>query len=198
MDSRAAILTAARRVFARRGLDGASVREVAEAARVNNAMIYYYFRDKTELYRAVLSDSFSEMDRIWEDEIFLGPAPVRRKIRKYVEGFIRFHHVNDDLQKILSMEFACCSDNLKWLADRFFSNNYKRLSSILKHGMKSGELRKFNPTNAVASLIGMLIHPFILRPIAEHVTDAHLDLSVSRFGAFITELFFEGLALKKP
>ena len=70
-DTRAQILSAARCVFARRGLDGASVREVAEAAKVNNAMIYYHFKDKIELFRAVLSDSFAAFDRIWEDPVFI-------------------------------------------------------------------------------------------------------------------------------
>ena len=88
--TRAAILGAARRVFARSGVDGTSVREVADAAGVNNAMIYYHFRDKTGLYRAVLADSFTTLDRIWEHPIFRGSATARRKIEKYMEEFIRF------------------------------------------------------------------------------------------------------------
>ena len=101
LDTRADILSAARRVFARRGFDGASLREVAEAAGVNKAMIYYHFRDKVDLYRAVLSDSFAAMQHIWENDIFRGKATAREKIRTYIEGFIRFQHKNEDLHKIL-------------------------------------------------------------------------------------------------
>ena len=196
-DTRAEILLAARKVLARKGLEGTSIREVAHMARVNNAMIYYHFKDKTELYRAVLADSFTALDRIWEHELFHGNASVRRKIGKYIEEFIRFQHANDELRRILSMELASCGENCKWLGKNLFSNSYENLVAILKAGMKSGELKKCNPTMAIAILIGMIIHSFILRPIAEQITGKNLDLSVSRFGAFVTDLFFNGLGLER-
>ena len=105
-DTRVEILSAARRVFARHGLDRASVREVADAASGNHAMIYYHFKDKEDLYRAVLSDSFSAMTDIWNDPIFMSRTPVRQKIGKYVESFIGFQKGNEYLRRIMSMEFA--------------------------------------------------------------------------------------------
>jgi AcrR family transcriptional regulator len=83
MGTRMAILKAARAVFARRGFEGASTREVAEAAGVNNAMIYYHFKDKQDLYRSVLADSFAAFDRVWEHRIFRSDASVRAKIQIY-------------------------------------------------------------------------------------------------------------------
>ncbi len=195
LDSRGAILKAARTVFARSGFDGASTREVADIACVNNAMIYYHFKDKVELYRAVLVDSFSALDRIWEHEIFRGNAPVREKIEKYIEEFIRFQHSNDELRRICSMELVSCGENCRWLGKNLYSNSYVKLAAILKAGMKSGELKKVNPTLAIATLIGMIIHSFILLPVAEPVTGKKLDLPVKRFGAFVSELFFDGLGL---
>jgi TetR/AcrR family transcriptional regulator len=195
LDSRGAILKAARTVFARSGFDGASTREVADIACVNNAMIYYHFKDKVELYRAVLVNSFSVLDRIWEHEIFRGNAPVREKIEKYIEEFIRFQHSNDDLRRICSMELVSCGENCRWLGKHLYSKSYEKLAAILKAGMKSGELKKVNPTFAIATLVGMIIHSFILVPVAEHVTGKRLDLSVTRFGAFVSELFFDGLGL---
>ena len=130
------------RSLPQRGLEGTSVREVAEAANVNNAMIYYHFTDKVEMYRAVLADSFTEFDRIWEHEIFSTDASAREKIQKYVEELIRFQHDNEEIRRILSMEFASCGKNLKWLADNFFNHSHEKLAAILKEGMKKGELKK--------------------------------------------------------
>jgi TetR/AcrR family transcriptional regulator len=195
--TRAAILAAARNVFARRGFEGASTREVAEVARVNNAMIYYHFKDKGELYRAVLADSFDAFDSIWEHKIFRSPATARAKIQRYLEEFIRFQHSNEELRRIMSMEFAACSENCKWLADNFFTHGYDKLANILKEGMKSGELKKFDPAQAVPSLIGMVIHSFIMRPIAEYITGKKPDLTAQRFGKFVTDMFFDGLSLGK-
>jgi AcrR family transcriptional regulator len=192
----AAILGAARRVFARRGVDGTSVREVADAAGVNNAMIYYHFRDKTGLYRAVLSDSFTTLDRIWEHPIFQGNATVRQKIEKYIEEFIRFEHSNEDLRRILSIEFATCGRNCTWLANTFFSHGFEKLSTVLIKGMRSGELKKHDPAVALSCLIGMIVHSFIMQPVAELISGKKLDLSIKRFGKFAADLFFDGLGLQ--
>lgn len=193
--TRTEILIAARRVFAQRGLEGTSVREVAKAAKVNNAMIYYHFKDKGELYRAVLADSFNAFDRIWEHEIFKSTACARVKIQKYVEEFIRFQHSNEELRRIMSMEFAACSENCKWITDNFFTHSYERLAKIMKAGMRSGELKKFDPAKAIPSLVGMIIHSFIMKPIAEYILGKKLDLSAARYGKFVTLMFFDGLCL---
>lgn len=192
-DTRSAILAAARSVFARRGFDGASTREVAQIAGVNNAMIYYHFKDKDQLYRAVLVDSFSAFERIWDHAIFRSSTTVRKKIHKFIEEFIRFQQGNEDLRKIMSMEFAVCSDNYKWLADNYFIHSHIKLVNLLKEGMKRGELKRCDPCMVIPSLVGMIIHSFIMRPISEHVTGKKMELSAARFGTFVTDLIFDGL-----
>lgn len=55
--AREKILTVAARLFANRGYDAASMREVAEAARVTKPTIYYYFASKEGLFEALLEHS---------------------------------------------------------------------------------------------------------------------------------------------
>jgi TetR/AcrR family transcriptional regulator len=194
--TRADILTAARQVFARRGVDGTSVREVAAAAKVNKAMIYYHFKDKVDLYRAVLGDSFAALDRVWDHDIFQSDASSRKKIQKYVEEFIRFEHSNEELRRIMSIEFASCGENCKWLADNNFRYHYENLVLILKQGIRAGELKKFDSAIVISSLLGIIVHCFIARPVAEYVTGKKMDLSIKRFGKFVTTILLDGLALK--
>lgn len=52
-DTRESILDAAERLFARHGLDGATLRAITQAARVNLAAVNYHFGGKDALYRAV-------------------------------------------------------------------------------------------------------------------------------------------------
>src|SRR5258705_6313020 len=52
--TRAAILTSARRLFARAGYDGAGVREIAEGAGVTAMLVNRYFGSKEELFAGVL------------------------------------------------------------------------------------------------------------------------------------------------
>ncbi len=54
LDTRQDILEAARTLFAERGYDGATVREVAKAAAVDPALIYHYFGSKQRLFVAAM------------------------------------------------------------------------------------------------------------------------------------------------
>ena len=61
-ESRSAILQAAIREFAREGVAGARTDAIAKTAKVNKALLYYYFRDKDALYAAALEQVFKERD----------------------------------------------------------------------------------------------------------------------------------------
>ena len=55
-DSRARLLDAALRLFAEHGFAKTSIRQIAQAASVNTALISYYFGDKKGLYRATFTE----------------------------------------------------------------------------------------------------------------------------------------------
>ncbi|HTG02306.1 MAG TPA: TetR/AcrR family transcriptional regulator [Nitrospirota bacterium] len=192
-DTRSEILAAARRLFAEQGLDGTSVREVAHAANVNNAMIYYHFKDKIDLYRAVIADAMEGLNAIWEDAIFNSKAPIRQKIRAYVDKFIRYEQQSEDIRRIMAMEFAK-SGKISCLGGDYFDRNNDRLIKLLKEGMKNGELKKYDPAMIVAALVGIIIHNFIMLPLSGKAKEKQQALSPEKLGNFVTELLFNGLA----
>ena len=55
------IVATAEKIFADQGLAGARMDEIARAAKVNKALLYYYFRSKEELYRFVLETLLSQL-----------------------------------------------------------------------------------------------------------------------------------------
>jgi AcrR family transcriptional regulator len=59
---RAHILAAAREVFQERGLDGASIREIAKRAGYTPGAIYSYFEAKEEIYGALLTESLERLN----------------------------------------------------------------------------------------------------------------------------------------
>ncbi|EHP42189.1 TetR family transcriptional regulator [Cupriavidus basilensis OR16] len=59
---RAHILAAARHVFEERGLDGASIREIAKQAGYTPGAIYSYFEAKEEIYGALLGESLERLN----------------------------------------------------------------------------------------------------------------------------------------
>src|SRR5258706_10093359 len=57
------IVATAEQIFAEQGLAGARMDEIARAAKVNKALLYYYFRSKEELHRFVLQTLLSQLRR---------------------------------------------------------------------------------------------------------------------------------------
>jgi AcrR family transcriptional regulator len=57
-DVQEGIATAALKVFARKGYTGATVAEIAKAARLSTGNIYRYYENKSVLFDAVVSDDF--------------------------------------------------------------------------------------------------------------------------------------------
>ena len=51
------ILTAARRLFRLKGFKGTSTREIAEAAGLRQPSLFHYFKNKNEIFRAVVSQT---------------------------------------------------------------------------------------------------------------------------------------------
>jgi TetR/AcrR family transcriptional regulator len=81
--SRERIFAAAAAEFAAHGYAGANVDRIARAARLNKAMIYYHFKSKAALYRAILRDMFGAVrDAVAEVEASSATPPD--KIRRYV------------------------------------------------------------------------------------------------------------------
>ena len=76
--TRRRILEAARAEFARHGLGGARIERIAEAARTNKRMLYYYFGNKEGLFLAALEATY---DDIRAAERALNLRPSRRSMR---------------------------------------------------------------------------------------------------------------------
>jgi AcrR family transcriptional regulator len=66
-ERRKAIVQAVKKVFAAKGFDGATTRELAEAAGVSEALLYKHFPSKVSLYKAMRDDCVLDpaLDRFW-------------------------------------------------------------------------------------------------------------------------------------
>ncbi|HYZ56796.1 MAG TPA: TetR/AcrR family transcriptional regulator [Streptosporangiaceae bacterium] len=60
-DTRAALLAAARRLFAAHGYDGTGTEQIVAEARVTRGALYHHFRDKADLFRAVMAEAAGEV-----------------------------------------------------------------------------------------------------------------------------------------
>lgn len=84
---RALVLDAARKVFFERGLEGTSIREIAQQAGYTPGAIYSYFTSKEEVYGALLGESLERLN----ERVTLAAAKTTRAA---AEAFFNFYREN--------------------------------------------------------------------------------------------------------
>jgi len=103
--TRAAILAAAERLFAARGFDAARLEDVAAAVGIRRASIVYHFRDKAELYDAVLADAFGAL-RARLEAALLGEGAFATRIERAVSAWVDAVAERPSLARLLLREVA--------------------------------------------------------------------------------------------
>jgi AcrR family transcriptional regulator len=97
------IIEVATREFARNGLSGARVDEIAANTACSKRMIYYYFGDKEGLYLKVLEEAYRRVRSI-ESTLDLDHLEPRRALQALVEFTFDHHHSNDDFIRLVMIE----------------------------------------------------------------------------------------------
>jgi AcrR family transcriptional regulator len=87
---RAAILDAARRVFAEKGLEGASVRLIAAEAGYTPGAIYYHYPDKEHVYGEILMHSLGALGRAVK-QAAAGAAGPEARLRAAASAFFAYY-----------------------------------------------------------------------------------------------------------
>jgi AcrR family transcriptional regulator len=115
--TREKLIDVARQLFAHKGIDNTTMNDIANASDKGRRTIYTYFKNKREIYNAVIereSDQIvAELKRISEDKQLC----PKEKLKKYLS--MRCNH---------SATSASLYDSLK----QFFSRDYKRVDRIRK------------------------------------------------------------------
>jgi AcrR family transcriptional regulator len=97
-------MQSAAKIFARRGLDQASIDEVAADAGYTKGAFYANFKSKEELFLAMLDERFAE--RLAElDRILAGDGSPAEKAREGGQSFVRYLEADREWQRLF-FEFA--------------------------------------------------------------------------------------------
>src|SRR5271165_209292 len=171
-ESRAAILQAAAIEFAEHGIAGARTDAIARAAKVNKALLYYYFQDKETLYGAVLDHAFTGM-RASVFRVLDSDLPPREKILAYVGAYFDFIASNQIYPKLMQREMMRAregrSEHIDRLVKTYFQPIYKRVGELLHKGIAEGEFRKVDPAHFVPSMVAMIVFYFSSAPVMQRI-----------------------------
>jgi len=163
-EARAKIAAAAEEMFAARGFDGAAIRDIAKKARVNGAMIHYYFGNKEGLYRAILEGAASSV-RALLIETTGGSGSTRERLARFVDAYAAYMLSQPNLARILYREMLTGAKHIKQIAQQYAATNYSMLRGMIQDGVQRGDLRAIDAELAPISLMGMVVIFQFLRPI---------------------------------
>jgi TetR/AcrR family transcriptional regulator len=171
-ESRAAILQAAAQEFADHGIAGARTDAIAREARVNKALLYYYFKDKETLYGAVLDDAFSGL-KATVFRVFDSDLPPREKILAYVGAYFDFVASHQLYPRLMQREMMRAREGRSQHLDKIVKNYiepiFVRLSKVIRQGIAEGEFRVVDPVHFVPSMVSMIVFYFSSAPMMQKI-----------------------------
>ncbi|MGH9517914.1 MAG: TetR/AcrR family transcriptional regulator [Terriglobales bacterium] len=171
-ESRAAILKAAVSEFAGKGVAGARTDAIARSARVNKALLYYYFKDKEALYEAVLDEVFSGVRAAIHHALSQDMLP-RRKLAAYIGAHFDYIASHPPYHRLVHAEFLRAGHDpskIERVAKQYFRPVFSELSALLKEGEQSGEFRRVDPIHFIPSMISVIVFYFTTAPIMRVMT----------------------------
>jgi AcrR family transcriptional regulator len=163
-EARARIVKSAEQLFAARGYSGAAIRDIARSARVNSAMIHYYFGNKEGLYHTILESAALEVRQKLLSEISTANS-IDENLSQFVRAYAAYIFSHPDLARILHRELLAGGPHLKEIAQQTFVANYAIARNWMRRGVRRKELRTIDIDLAPISLIGMILIFQIAQPI---------------------------------
>lgn len=194
--TREAILEAAEAVFARTGLNGTRVREIAEAAGVNSATLYLYFPSKSQLYEEVLERGVRPLIDLMTD--FSAGSPSTDAAASLFTAVMQHLAARPNLSRLIYLEAISEGSYLSELASRWLRPLLERAVTEAKGGTASTAWEESLSPLIVAAFVHLSFGHFALAPLFREVFDANpiseqwVERQTKFMATLIRQMFPEG------
>lgn len=175
-DKQIQILLVAEKLFAEKGFDGTSIRNISKDAKINIAMVSYYFGSKEKMLESLIyfrtSDLKMQLENLYHEAI----EPME-KINKLIDLYIARINKNKCIYQILHFELS----NKKRAVDIKSFTEVKRqnlisLQKIITEGQEKGIFKKdINVILLPPTILGTFFHFQMNRPYFEELLDLRTD-----------------------
>lgn len=161
----ARILEAAEEVFARYGYEGARMEQVAERAGVEKANIYYYFKGKEQLYRALMESVLNRF--LTEAAAFLQQPYEGDSFTQLDEFLDLFFTLVERYQSVIALAFGELihpprKKNGRSPAFALLQQIETMAAGLIKNGIQKGQFRDQDAVQAIITLEGLVFYYFFL------------------------------------
>jgi TetR/AcrR family transcriptional regulator len=177
--TRARILDAATREFSANGLAGARTERIAEAAGVNKALLYYYFRNKEALYAETLEAVAARVSSSSMSVLTQECSAGERVLRTALNHFDRIYS-QPVFQTLMQQEMIRMRKGepgaVSPLVDKLFKPMGDRMLAVAEEGIRSGELIAVESSQLMYAVIGPNVFYFLSAPLMRLIVEADLLL----------------------
>ena len=187
---RVRILQVARSAFVERGFAAVSMQEIADAAGLTKAAIYYHFRDKQELFEAVV---MAEMERLHQgvaEQLAAGP-PLRAQLER-VTAFALSVTRGDRLRLIEDAHRYCVKERMLAMREQI-ETPFSLLREAFAAAQARGEMRDCDLDLVVNLFVGM-----VEGQIKGPDIGAVIDLPPDDLARSIVGVLMDGIAASPP
>lgn len=154
------ILSTAKNLFIQQGYHGLAMRQIAEALGVTKAALYYHFKDKEELFMAILESYLDEMGMAL-DHIIQTQETARKQVKQFVEYILSQPAEERAIIRLASQEIGQVSPATRKAFARIYREKFiGKVESILQRGIDNGEFRPAKAEVATHALLGIM-YPYL-------------------------------------
>lgn len=192
------IVRAARGLFLRDGVDGASLREIARGAKTSIGMVYYYFPTKDELFLAVVEEVYERLLA----ELAAAMAAEEGAERKIRALYTRLGALSDaeiDIIRLIARESLVSSDRRSRVLERFSRGHLPLLLQTVAQGVEGGELTGELPLAVMAlAALTLGVAPQVIRRIVGEVGPFAMVASGTNLASSLGDVLFDGIRGRAP
>jgi len=182
------ILEAAQRLFAEKGFWGTSVQDITDAAKVNKAMLFYYFKSKENLYRSLVQEILGDILNALSEKAHAHKDPMEKfHAMMDVYNELCFQPKNFMIFKIMFQDVIGPGERVKECIRGNMQDVLSLIESVINEGISQGIFRKVDPHLTALSIIGICYifarHRFVLGD----------KFNVDDISPFIQSVILEGI-----
>jgi AcrR family transcriptional regulator len=183
--------------MAEKGYPRVTVREVAERAGVQPALVSYYFGGKGGLLRSVVGAVAETMREQLERETAAGAGP-EEQIRSLIRGVVEAITAAPYAPRLMVEQVLFADDAvIEEFAESFARPNHAAILAILAEGQRTGGLRDVDAKFLVPALLGACMFFFLGSPMLQRLYGiGRIDPELAaEFAAQLADLVLNGLAV---
>ncbi|GGE01828.1 TetR family transcriptional regulator [Paenibacillus nasutitermitis] len=152
-DVKIRLLQAAKKLFAKQGYDGTSVRQICDEAGANVALVSYYFGGKENVFLA-LFENFFPIGQI--EELAKKPSDPVQGVKDIIRGVTEFRMLEPYMVQLLQQEILFNTPRIDVLRKMSFPL-WKHLREMLQQGREQGLFRFRSLNNTLMTVLGVIM-----------------------------------------